>query len=212
MLREEAAVRISCDINSVQAAPLLCAGVTVFNGIRNMRITPGGTVAILGMGGLGHLAVQYARKMGYRTVALSSGDAKRALSVELGAHEYIDTKAGGAVERLLALGGADLIVATAPSSKLITEMVGGLATRGKLLAVAPPVGPIEVDIMQLIGKGSSVEGWSAGHALDCEEAIEFAQIHGVKAWIEEFPFAKLPEAMDRIMSGNVRFKAVLTME
>lgn len=176
-----------------------------------MRIIPGGTVAVLGVGGLGHLAVQYASKMGYRTVVLSSGDAKRAFASQLGAHEYIDTKEENAVERLLALGGADLIVATAPNPKLISEMVGGLAPRGKLLAVAA-TGATEVNLVQLISKGTSVEGWAAGHALDSEEAISFAQIHGVKAMVEKFPFEKMQDAMDHMMSGKVRFRAVLSME
>lgn len=176
-----------------------------------MRIIPGGTVAISGVGGLGHLAVQYASKMGYRTIVLSSGDAKRVFASELGAHEYIDTKAENAVERLLALGGADLIVATAPNPKLISEMVGGLAPRGKLLALAA-TGPTEFSLGQLISKGTSVEGWAAGHALDSEEAISFAQTHGVKAMVEKFPFEKMPDAMDHMMSGKVRFRAVLSME
>lgn len=211
ILREEAAVRVPRDIDPVEAAPLLCAGVTVFNGIRNMKTVPGGTVAILGVGGLGHLAVQYASKMGYRTIVLSSGDAKRAFSSKLGGHEYIDTKAENTVERLLALGGADLIVATAPNPKLISEMVGGLAPRGKLLVLAAS-GAAEFNLAQLISKGTSVEAWAAGHPLDSEEAISFAKIHGVKAMVEKFKFEKMPDAMDHMMSGKVRFRAVLSME
>lgn len=211
ILREEAVVRVPRDLDPIDAAPLLCAGVTVFNGIRNMSITPGGTVAVLGVGGLGHLAVQYASKMGYTTIVLSSGDAKRQFSTELGAHVYIDTKAENAVQKLQALGGADLIVATAPNSKLISEMVGGLAPRGKLLALAA-AGAAEVHLHQLISKGASVQGWAAGHVLDSEEAINFAQKHGVKAMVEKFPFENMQDAMDHMVSGKVRFRAVLSME
>lgn len=211
ILREEAVVRVPRDLDPIEAAPLLCAGVTVFNGIRNMNITPGGTVAILGVGGLGHLAVQYASKMGYTTIVLSSGHAKRQFATELGTHVYIDAKAENAVQKLQALGGADLIVATAPNPKLISEMVGGLAPRGKLLALAA-AGAAEVQLHQLISKGASVQGWAAGHALDSEEAINFAQKHGVKAMVEKFPFENMQDAMDHMVSGKVRFRAVLSME
>ncbi|KAG6368363.1 hypothetical protein INS49_002568 [Diaporthe citri] len=210
ILREEAAVRIPREIDPAEVAPLLCAGVTVFNGIRNMEIIPGGIVAVLGVGGLGHLAVQYASKMGYRTIALSSGDSKRAFSSELGAHEYIDTKAENAVQRLQALGGADMIVATAPNPKLISEMVAGLAPRGKLLVVAAS-GAAEVNLSQIITAGTSVQGWATGHALDSEEAIDFAQRHGVKAMVEKFSFDKMQDAMDHMVSGKARFRAVLSM-
>lgn len=204
-------MRVPRNLDPVEAAPLLCAGVTVFNGIRNMKITPGGIVAVMGVGGLGHLAVQYASKMGYKTVVLSSGDAKRAFSSELGAHEYIDTRAENAVARLKELGGADLVVATAPNPKAISELVGGLAPRGKLLALAA-AGATEINLIQLINNGNAVEGWASGHALDSEEAIDFAQTHGVKAMVEKFPFEKMQEAMDRMVSGQVRFRAVLSME
>ncbi|KAI9164147.1 Alcohol dehydrogenase patD [Paramyrothecium foliicola] len=202
-LRQEAVVRIPRELDPAQVAPLLCAGVTVFNGIRNMKVPPGSTVAILGVGGLGHLAVQYASKMGYKTIVLSSGNAKRDFATELGAHGYIDSKAENAVEKLNAMGGADLIVATAPNAKVISELTGALAPRGKLLVLAP-AGTTEIDLVQLVTKGSSVEGWASGHALDSEEAIEFAQTHGVKAMIEKFPFAKMQEAMDHMLSGKTK--------
>lgn len=209
-LREEAAVRIPTDIDPVEAAPLLCAGVTVFNGIRQMRVLQGSLVAVQGLGGLGHLAVQYANKMGYEVVALSSGSDKKDFATKLGAHHYIDTKSEDPVQALQKLGGADLVVATAPNPEAIGPLVGGLAPGGKLLALAP-VGPIKYDSLLMVIKGLSVHGWPAGHATDSEEAIAFAQRHGVKCLVEPFPLKDVQNAFDHMMSGKVRFRAVLTM-
>ncbi|KAF2136484.1 uncharacterized protein K452DRAFT_237386 [Aplosporella prunicola CBS 121167] len=211
LLRSEAVVRIPSDIDPAEAAPLLCAGVTVFNAIRNMQVPPSSTVAIQGLGGLGHLALQYARKMGYRTVALSRDGAKKAFATELGATDYIDASKEDTVEALQKLGGADLVVVTAPDARIVGRLVEGCAARGKVLILAP-VGDVAVNTGTLIMKGISVHGWPAGHALDAEEAIAFAQLQGVRCLVEKFPLAKVQDATDHMLSGKVRFRAVLTME
>ncbi|KAF2424222.1 alcohol dehydrogenase [Tothia fuscella] len=210
-LRTEAAIKIPSDVDPAEYAPLLCAGVTTFNGIRQMNIQQGGVVAIQGLGGLGHLAVQYSRKMGYRTVALSSSGAKRDFAMELGATDYVDSSKEDTNEVLQSMGGADLIVVTAPNPKIIGGLVGACGPLGKVLVLAP-VGEIIVNSVPMIMKGISVHGWPSGHALDSEEAIEFAQHQGVKCMVEKFPLAKAQEAMDHMLSGKVRFRAVLTME
>ncbi|TPX18032.1 uncharacterized protein E0L32_011898 [Thyridium curvatum] len=211
LLRAEAAVPLPRDADPAATAPLLCAGVTVFNGIRKMRVEQGNLVAVQGLGGLGHLAVQYARAMGYRVVAISSGAAKERFAAGLGAHGYIDSSARDPAEVLSGMGGAALIVATAPSPTAIGNLVGGLQAQGKLL-VLPIVGPIAVDSAALVLKGGAVVGWPCGHALDCAEAVEFAETHGVKCLIEKFPLHEAQRAFDQMASGEVRFRAVLTME
>ncbi|KAF2087467.1 alcohol dehydrogenase [Saccharata proteae CBS 121410] len=211
LLRTEAAVEIPKDVPAAEYAPLLCAGVTVFNGIRNMGITQGDTVAIQGLGGLGHLALQYSRKMGYRTVAISSSDKKRDFAMKLGATDYIDGSKEDTAEALQKLGGAALVVVTAPNPKIIGPLVNGCHAGGKLLVLAP-VGEIPVNTIAMIMKGISVCGWPSGHSLDSEEAIQFAQHHDVHCMIEKFPLDKVNEAMEHMLSGDVRFRAVLTME
>lgn len=210
LLRAEAAVRVPSDADPAEVAPLLCAGVTVFNSMRQMGIVQGGTVAIQGLGGLGHLALQYASRMGYKVIALSSGSDKKDFATKLGAHGYIDSSKEDPAQTLQKLGGADMIVATAPNPKAISPLVAGLAPRGKLVVLAP-VGPVEFDTVAMVMKGASVHGWPSGHQLDSEEAIAFAQTHGVKCLIEKFPLKDVQEAFDHMTSGNVRFRAVLTM-
>ncbi|KXT05443.1 hypothetical protein AC578_11100 [Pseudocercospora eumusae] len=210
-LRSEAAVRIPKEADPAEVAPLLCAGVTVFNGIRQMKITAGEVVAVQGLGGLGHLAIQYARKMGFRTVALSRGKDKKDFAMKLGATDYIDTKAEDVGEALQKLGGAALIVVTAPNPEVITPLLGGLQNRGKLL-IHVAIGPVQVDTVQMVLNALSVHGWPSGHALDSEEAIAFAKTHGVHCMIEKFPMEKANEAMEHMLSGKVRFRAVLTMD
>ena len=177
-LRSEAVVTIDKDLDPAVGAPLLCAGVTVFNSIRKMNIVQGDTVAIQGLGGLGHLGVQYARKMGYRTVALSSSDKKKDFAKKLGANDYIDGSKEDQGEALQKIGGAALIVVTAPDPKHISGLLNGLAPGGKLLILAP-VGDVPVNTVAMITKGLSVHGWPSGHALDSEEAIQFAFHHDV---------------------------------
>jgi len=210
-LRSEAAVRIPPDVNAAEYAPLLCAGVTTFNGIRRLGINAGDVVAIQGLGGLGHLAIQYTRKMGFRTVALSSSGAKRDFAMQLGATDYVDGSKEDTVEALQKMGGAALIVVTAPNPQIIGPLVNACKPQGKILILAP-VGDVSVDTVPLILKGLSVHGWPSGHALDSEEAIAFARQQGVKCMIEKFPLEKVQEALDHMVSGKVRFRSVLTME
>ncbi|KAF1945973.1 alcohol dehydrogenase [Clathrospora elynae] len=210
-LKTEATVRIPADANPAEYAPLLCAGVTVFNGIRKMNITPGDTIAIQGLGGLGHLALQYSRKMGYRTVALSTSSSKKDFAFQLGATDYIDTSSESAAAGLQKMGGAALIVVTAPNPDIMGPLVDGLAPCGKLLILAP-VGNVPIDTASLVMKGRSVHGWPSGHALDSEEAIDFAEKQGVKCLVEKFPFDKVKDAVRHMESGKVRFRSVIVME
>jgi len=210
-LRTEAVVSIPEGMDAAEVAPLLCAGVTVFNSIRNMHIIPGGVVAVQGLGGLGHLALQYSSKMGYRTVALSRDASKKDFATQLGATNYVDGGQEDTAEALQKLGGADLIVVTAPNPKIMGPLVKGLAPMGKLLILAP-VGEVPIDTVSLIIKGQSVHGWPSGHALDSEEAIAFANLHGIKCMVEKFPMDKVQDAMDHMVASKVRFRAVLMME
>ncbi|KAI0377526.1 alcohol dehydrogenase [Hypomontagnella monticulosa] len=210
LLREEAVVRVPTSLDPAEAAPLLCAGVTVFNSMRKMHVEQGNVVAVQGVGGLGHLAIQYAAKMGYRTVAISSGDSKRDFALKLGAHVYVDSSKEDPIQALMKMGGAAMIVATAPNAKAISPLVGGLAAGGKLVVLAP-VGPVEFDTGKLVGKGASVHGWPSGHALDSEEAIQFAVDHGVKCMIEKSPLSDAAKALEACYTGKVRFRGVLTL-
>lgn len=211
LLRAEAVVRVPKELDPAETAPLLCAGITVFNSIKKMEIEHGGIVAIQGLGGLGHLAVQYAKKMGYEVVALSTGDDKEKFARELGATHYINTKAKDAAEELMKLGGANLIVQTAPNPKLLDGLVSGLAPAGKLICLAP-VGPAEVNTVSLVLKGASVHGWPSGHARDSEDAIRFAQMNGIKCMIERYPLSDIKKALETMSAGTPRFRNVLVME
>jgi D-arabinose 1-dehydrogenase-like Zn-dependent alcohol dehydrogenase len=210
IIREEAAPRIPKDADPAEIAPLLCAGLAVFNGMRKAHIEQGNIVAIQGVGGLGHLAVQFANKMGYHTVAISSGDSKKDFAHELGAQVYIDASKEDPVAKLKQMGGAAMIVATAPSAKAIGPLVGGLQSGGKLLVLAP-VGPVEFDTGPLVTMGLSIQGWPTGHALDTEETIKFALEHGVKSMIEKFSLQDAQKALDHCTSGKVRFRGVVVM-
>lgn len=211
LLRAEAVSRIPVDVDPAEAAPFLCAGTTVFNGIRKMHVEAGNTVAIQGLGGLGHLAVQYSRAMGYRTIAISRGTDKRDFAFQLGAHEYIDTNIDDPSAKLQELGGAALIVSTAPSAKAISGLLGGLHSMGKLVVLAP-MGPVEFDTLTMIGSGLSIHGWASGNALDGEEAIEFAKRFNVKCLVEKFSLGDAAKAFDSMKEGKPRFRNVLVME
>ncbi|HEY9183803.1 MAG TPA: alcohol dehydrogenase [Salegentibacter sp.] len=206
---KEALAAIPEELSSAEAAPLLCAGITVFNALRNSGIRPGELVAVQGIGGLGHLAVQYAAKMGMRTVAISTSDSKKELAKELGAHHFINTDEKDAAEELQKLGGAKLILATAPYSKAITSVVGGLGTDGKLLMVAATGDPIEVSPMELLMGRKSVAGWPSGTAMDSEDTLNFSALTGTKPKIEEYPLDKANEAYDRMINNRARFRVVL---
>lgn len=211
LLRAEAVVRVPKELDPADAAPLLCAGVTVFNGMRKMHVEQGALVAVQGLGGLGHLAVQYANKMGYEVAVLSSGDDKAKFAKGLGAHHYINTKTSDAAAELTKLGGAAIIVQTAPNPKVVGALVAGLAPGGKLLSLAP-VGEVPVDTVALVLKGRSVHGWPSGHALDCEEAIRFAQKHDVRCMVTKYSLADVQKAVDDLKAGKPRFRNVLVMQ
>lgn len=210
-LRSEATVSVPADVDPAAYCPLLCAGVTVFNAMRQQHVLPGEVVAVQGLGGLGHLAIQYASKMGYRVVALSTSGAKEKFARDLGAHDYIDGSKQDHAEALQKLGGAALIVSTSPVPESIGKLVGGLGIMGKLLILAP-CGDVSVNTIPMVQKGLSVCSWPSGHAMDSEEAISFAQLHNVNCMIEKFPLSKANEAFEHMMTGKARFRAVITME
>lgn len=165
-------------------------------------------VAISGLGGLGHLALQYTSKMGYRTVAISSSASKKDFAMQLGAHEYIDTSKGDVGEQLQKLGGAACIIFTAPDSSLIPSLLQGLGPMGKLVVLSATA-PVSINTASMISKGLSITAWPSGHALDSEEAISFARVHGVNVMTEKFPLDKANEALEKMVSGKVRFRGVL---
>ncbi|MCX5744366.1 MAG: alcohol dehydrogenase [Proteobacteria bacterium] len=202
------AARIPEGLSAVDAGPLLCAGVTTYNALRNSGARPGDTVAIQGIGGLGHLAVQYAARMGFRTIAISRGADKAALARELGAHAYVDTEANTAAVGLQQLGGADVILATAPNSDAIQSTVDGLKPRGKLLIVAAPFTPITVSAMGLLS-GKTIAGWPSGSAIDSEDTMAFSALTGVRPRVETFPLAQAEQAFAHMMANKARFRAVL---
>jgi alcohol dehydrogenase/propanol-preferring alcohol dehydrogenase len=205
----EALARIPDDLSDVDAAPLLCAGITTFNALRNSGARAGDVVAILGIGGLGHLGVQFAQKMGFRTVAIARGQDKAALAKQLGAHHYIDSKVEDVAAALQALGGARVILATVTSGKAMSAAVGGLGLNGKLVMVGLSEEPVEVPIAQFIMGRNSVQGWPSGTSSDSQDTLAFSALTGIKPMIEEFPLARAAEAYDRMMSGAARFRVVL---
>jgi D-arabinose 1-dehydrogenase-like Zn-dependent alcohol dehydrogenase len=194
-----------------EAGPFMCAGVTVFNALRNSGARAGEVVAVHGIGGLGHLGVQYARRMGFRTVAINRGKDKEELARQLGAHNYIDATAQDVVAELQKLGGASVILATAPNAQSISGLVDGLAPSGKLLVPAAPQEPLSINVFSLIMKRSSVAGWYSGTAKDSQDTLEFSALSGVHPMIEEYPLDKVAEAYEQMHSGRVRFRVVLTM-
>lgn len=199
------------DLSPADAAPLMCAGLTTFNALRNSGAGPGDVVAVLGLGGLGHLAVQYAAKMGFRTVGIARGKDKEPLARKLGAWTYIDSQAGDPAARLLELGGAKVILATATSGEAMTAVVGGLAVNGTMLIVgAAPT--MEVSPLFLLGGRRSVKGWYSGTSIDSQDTLAFSAQNGVKSMNETFPLERANDAYDRMMSGKARFRVVLTME
>jgi propanol-preferring alcohol dehydrogenase len=205
----ESVARIPEGLDAASAGPLLCAGITTFNALRNSGARPGDTVAVQGIGGLGHLAIQYASKMGFRTVALSRGADKEELARQLGAHEYVDTAATTVAEGLKKLGGADLVLATAPHSESISSNVGGLKPRGKLLIVAAPFDALSISAFALLS-GKSVAGWPSGSAIDSEDTMRFSALTGVRPRIEVFKLEDVEQAFTKMMENRVRFRAVLT--
>jgi propanol-preferring alcohol dehydrogenase len=204
----ESVARVPEGMSAAEVGPLLCAGVTTYNSLRNSGARAGQTVAVQGIGGLGHLGVQYAARMGFRTVAISRGADKAKLARELGAHEYIDTEATPAADALNKLGGADLVLATAPSSDAIASVIDGLKPRGKLLLVAAPLTPVSFNGPGLL-TGKSIAGWPSGSSIDSEDTVAFSALTGVRPRIETFALADAEKAFAHMMENRVRFRAVL---
>jgi 2-desacetyl-2-hydroxyethyl bacteriochlorophyllide A dehydrogenase len=207
----EAVAAMPDDLPADEAAPLLCAGITVYNSLRNAGARAGDLVAVQGIGGLGHLGIQFARQMGFRTVAIGRGGDKEALVKQLGAHQYIDSDAGAPAAALKALGGAAVILATAPDSRAISALVDGLGPDGKLVIVGAGLEPLSITPLQLIFTRRTVRGWPSGTAKDSEDTLQFSSLSGVRPMIERYPLEKVAEAYDQMISGRARFRVVLTM-
>ncbi len=207
----EAVAAIPDDLPAAEAAPLLCAGITVFNALRNSGARPGDVVAVQGIGGLGHLGIQYARQMGFRTVAVGRGADKESLARKLGAYAYVDAGSGDAADALQKLGGARVILATAPDSKSMSSVVNGLSRNGQLLIVGASFDSLTVTPLQLIGQRKDIQGWPSGSAIDSEDTLNFSAYTGVRPMIERYPLEKAAEAYEQMISGRVRFRVVLTM-
>ncbi|HKY27208.1 MAG TPA: alcohol dehydrogenase [Pyrinomonadaceae bacterium] len=199
------------EVPAEEAGPFMCAGVTVFNALRNSSARAGDVVAVHGIGGLGHLGVQYARRMGFETVAINRGTDKEPLARKLGAHYYIDATASDVVAELQKLGGARVILATAPNAQAISALVDGLSPDGVLLVPAAPAEPLTINMFSLIPKRSSVAGWYSGTAKDSQDTIEFSALSGVHPMIEKYPLDRVADAYEQMHSGKARFRVVLTM-
>jgi D-arabinose 1-dehydrogenase-like Zn-dependent alcohol dehydrogenase len=207
----EALAAVPDELSSVEAAPLLCAGITTFNALRHSGAGPGAVVAVLGIGGLGHLGVQFAAKMGFHTVAVARGTDKEPLARKLGAQHYIDSTSQNVAQELTKLGGAKVILATVTDSKSMSEAVAGLGVDGKLMVIGASMQPIEVPPLALISARRSIVGWPSGTSKDSEDTLDFSVLASIRPLIETFPLARAAEAYERMMSGKARFRVVLTM-
>jgi D-arabinose 1-dehydrogenase-like Zn-dependent alcohol dehydrogenase len=207
----EALAQMPESLDAAEAGPLMCAGITTFNALRHSGAMPSDLVAIQGIGGLGHLGIQFAQKFGYRVVAIGRGPENSSLAKKLGASVYIDSAATDAAAELKKLGGARAILATAPSSKAMTSLIDGLGDNGTMIVVGATPDPIEVSPFQLIQGRKNIQGWSSGIPTDSEDTLRFAEMTGVRPMIEKFPLAKAGEAYARMMSGKAQFRVVLTM-
>ena len=207
----EALAVVPDSLQDAEAAPLLCAGVTTFNALRHSGAFPGDLVAVQGIGGLGHLGIQFAHRSGYRVAAIGRGPDNAALARKLGAHVYIDSRASNPAEELQKLGGARAILATAPNAKAMSGLIDGLGPNGKLIVIGADFQPIEVTPVQLIGGSKSIQGWPSGTPMDSEDTLNFAALSGVRPMIETYPLEKAGEAYARMMSGDAEFRVVLVM-
>jgi D-arabinose 1-dehydrogenase-like Zn-dependent alcohol dehydrogenase len=198
-------------LDLVEAAPLLCAGITTFNALRHSGAQPGDLVAVLGVGGLGHLGIQFANKFGYQVAGISRGKESEALAKKLGAHSYIDSSATDAAAELKKLGGARVILATAPSGKAMSSLVNGLGANGTMMVIGVGPDPIQAPALALVFGNKSLKGWASGIAPDSEDTLRFAEYTGVRPMIEKFPLDKVNEAFKRMTSGKARFRVVLAM-
>jgi D-arabinose 1-dehydrogenase-like Zn-dependent alcohol dehydrogenase len=207
----EALVSIPDSLRDVDAAPLLCAGITTYNALRHSGALPGDLVAVQGIGGLGHLGIQFANKFGYKVAGIGRGSENASLAKKLGANVYIDSQATNAAEALQKLGGARVILATAPNSKAMSELINGLGPNGELMVIGATFDPIEVTPIQLITGSKTIQGWAAGTPADSEDTLRFAELTGVRPMIETYPLEKAAEAYARMLSGKAEFRVVLTM-
>jgi D-arabinose 1-dehydrogenase-like Zn-dependent alcohol dehydrogenase len=205
----EALAAVPDGLSSTEAAPLLCAGITTFNALRHSGAMPGDLVAILGLGGLGHLGIQFAAKMGFRTVAIARGKDKAAFAAQLGSHHYIDSLGEDVAKSLSELGGAQVVLATVTNADAMAATVAGLGIDGVLLIVGAPSEPIKVPVVQLIMRRRSIKGWASGTATDSEDTLRFSVLTGVRPLIERYPLERAAEAYDRMMSGKARFRVVI---
>lgn len=205
----EAVGRIPDELDAVDAAPLLCAGITTFNALRHADADPGDIVAVQGIGGLGHLGIQYAHEMGFETVALSHSTDKEELAIELGADHFVDTSTTDASGALQSMGGAQLVLATAPVADAIADAAGGIGRGGSVVAVGIPDEAVPVNIQHLVGTRGSVAGWSSGHAKDWEDTLEFSALRDVTPILETVPLAEAQDAYDRMLANDARFRIVL---
>jgi D-arabinose 1-dehydrogenase-like Zn-dependent alcohol dehydrogenase len=208
---EEALVAIPETLSDADAAPLLCAGITTFNALRHSGAFPGDLVAVLGIGGLGHLGIQFANKFGYKVVAIGRGSEDAALAEKLGAGVYLDSKSTNAAEALQKLGGARVILATAPSSQAMSELIDGLGPNGELMVIGAAFEPLAVTPIQLITGSRTIQGWAAGTPADSDDTLRFAELTGVRPMIETYPLERAGEAYARMLSGKAHFRVVLTM-
>jgi alcohol dehydrogenase/propanol-preferring alcohol dehydrogenase len=206
---ESALARVPGELSPTEAGPLLCAGLTTYNSLRNCGLRGGDLVAIHGLGGLGHLAVQFAAKMGFRTVAVARGKDKEPLARKLGASLYLDSTSVDPAKELARLGGARAILETVTSGKAMSAMVGGLAAKGRLIVIGAPPDPIEVAPYSMIASRAAIEGWWSGTSIDSEDTLAFSVLSGVRSMNEVFPLARAREAFERMMSGAARFRVVL---
>ena len=202
--------RIPDELTFAEAAPLLCAGITTFNALRHTGAHAGDVVAVLGIGGLGHLGVQFAAKMGFKTIAIARGRDKEALSRELGAVDYVDSETEDVAARLNAHGGARVVLATATSGKAMAPAIAGLGNDGVLLTVGAAMDPIEVSTVALIGHRRSIKGWPSGIAAESQDTMEFAVLAGIRPLIETMPLERAQDAYEKMMRGDARFRMVLT--
>jgi len=207
----EALVAIPENLKDADAAPLLCAGITTYNALRHSGAFPGDLVAVQGIGGLGHLGIQFANKFGYKVAAIGRGPENASLAKKLGANVYIDSQATNAAEELQKLGGARAILATAPNSKAMSELINGLGPNGELIVVGAAFDPIEVTPLQLISGSKTIRGSASGTPADSEDTLRFAELSGVRPMIETYPLEKAAEAYARMLSGKAEFRVVLTM-
>lgn len=207
----EALAMVPDSLSDAEAAPLLCAGITTFNALRHTGAMPPDLVAVQGIGGLGHLGIQFANKIGYRVAAIGRGPENETLAKKLGASVYIDSQATNAAQELQKLGGAKVILATAPNSKAMSELIDGLGPHGKLMVIGATTDPIEVTPLQLIAGSKSIQGWWSGIPTDSEDTLRFCELTGVRPMIETFPLEKAAEAYERMLSGKAQFRVVLTM-